>query len=368
MKTSDFYFNLPNELIAQKPSEKRGEDRLLVLERKKFSAYLKSLPPIANAEDVTPCGLRDCLFSSLPDLIPKNALMVFNDSKVRRARLYGVSAETGGRAEFLLISPVLSSESGESFCWNAVAKRARRRRAGQKFLFPGDVEGKILDSPKGGQFRLIEFSRKIDDAWLDLYGHIPLPPYIRRMDTEEDASRYQTVYAKETGSMASPTAGLHFTDAVLNSLKERGVDCAYITLHVGLGTFLPVRTESLEQHKMHEEAFTIPEKTAAAITEARRIGRPIVAVGTTSVRALESAWSEEKKEIKAGSSSTSIFIYPGFRFKVVDALFTNFHTPASSLIMLVAAFAGKDEILAAYNYAVNKKYRFFSYGDCMLIL
>ena len=168
--------------------------------------------------------------------------------------------------------------------------------------------------------------------------------------------------------MAAPTAGLHFTADALNRLKEAGIGCAYITLHVGLGTFLPVRTEDLTQHKMHSEAFTITKDAAAAITEAKCAGRPIVAVGTTSVRALESAWSEERKEITAGSAATSIFIYPGYRFKVADALFTNFHTPQSSLIMLAAAFAGKDEVLAAYNYAIQKKYRFFSYGDCMLIL
>jgi S-adenosylmethionine:tRNA ribosyltransferase-isomerase len=214
--------------------------------------------------------------------------------------------------------------------------------------------------------RLLEFDRTIDDDWLDRYGHIPLPPYIKRADTEADADRYQTVYAAACGSTAAPTAGLHFTQELLDRLDAAGIESAFVTLHVGLGTFLPVRSVNIEDHVMHNETFCIEGETAAKIERAKAGGRKIIAVGTTSVRTLESEWDSGR--IKTGEGSTSIFIYPGYRFNVVDALFTNFHTPESTLLMLVAAFAGKDLILGSYAEAVKEGYRFFSYGDAMLIM
>jgi S-adenosylmethionine:tRNA ribosyltransferase-isomerase len=224
---------------------------------------------------------------------------------------------------------------------------------------------------------LLRFDRPIDDAWLDLHGHVPLPPYIKRDDTDVDAERYQTVYARDYGSTAAPTAGLHFTSELLAELGKAGIETAFITLHVGLGTFLPVRTENLEDHAMHEEAYCIDDDTARRIEKARAEGRKILAVGTTSLRALESAWLEAMPDAAApgagglgrrGEGSTSIFIYPGYRFKIVDALFTNFHTPESTLLMLVSAFAGREFILDSYKEAVKEGYRFFSYGDACLIL
>ncbi len=374
MKTKDFYFDLPEELIAQRPCGIRGEDRLLCLDRRTFSGWLAP----QNAEETagfsagTVPGLRDCMFRDLPDLVPEGALMVFNNSKVRRARIYGISEETGARAEFLLVSPLPASFPGaeNGSVWKVMTRRAKRRRPGQRFRFPDGVTGTIQACAEleGSEFRLMAFDAGIDDCWLETHGHIPLPPYIRREDTEEDSGRYQTVYAGETGSMAAPTAGLHFTEEILSRLDARGIQRVTVTLHVGLGTFLPVRTENVQDHRMHEEFFTVPEETADAVTRAKREGRPILAVGTTGVRTLESAWDRQEQRLRAGPASTSIFIYPGYPFQVVDVLFTNFHTPESSLIMLVSAFAGRKEILTAYRYAVEKRYRFFSYGDSMLIL
>ena len=215
----------------------------------------------------------------------------------------------------------------------------------------------------------VTFTEEINDLWLDKYGHMPLPPYIRREDTEEDSDRYQTVYAKDTGSVAAPTAGLHFTDTILERLAKRCVEVTFITLHVGLGTFIPVRTENVEEHLMHKEEYEISKENAFKINQAKKEGKKILAVGTTSVRTLESAWkgTREKGSISPGKSSTDIYIYPGYQFKVVDQMLTNFHTPDSSLILLVSAFAGKERIKNAYNEAIKQKYRFFSYGDAMWI-
>jgi S-adenosylmethionine:tRNA ribosyltransferase-isomerase len=223
----------------------------------------------------------------------------------------------------------------------------------------------VMGGGAEGGVRLLEFDRPIDDDWLDRYGHIPLPPYIKRADTEADADRYQTVYAAACGSSAAPSAGLHFTRELLDTLSAAGIESAFVTLHVGLGTFLPVRSADIEDHVMHNETFCIDEETAAKIERAKAEGRKIIAVGTTSVRTLESAWDSGR--LRTGEGGTSIFIYPGYRFKVVDALFTNFHTPESTLLMLVSAFAGRELILESYAEAVREGYRFFSYGDAMLI-
>lgn len=338
MLTTDFSFDLPEDLIAQFPSGERGASRLLCLDRS--------------------TGRRDHrMVADLPSLIEEGALMVFNDTRVRKARLYGTAADTGSEVEFLLVDRLGGGR------WRAMAKRAKRQRQGRRYAFADGVEAEIESAD--GEFRVLRFDREIDDAWLDRAGHLPLPPYIRREDAPADADRYQTVYSRATGSSAAPTAGLHFTDGLLAALDARGVKRTFVTLHVGLGTFLPVRAEVVEDHRMHEERYSVSEEAAREVEAAKAEGRPVVAVGTTSVRTLESAWKDGKLE--RGEGATSIFIYPGYRFKVVDRLFTNFHTPGSTLLMLVSAFAGRESILESYAEAVRERYRFFSYGDAMYI-
>ncbi len=351
METKDFYFDLPDELIAQHPCGVRGQDRLMLLDRR------------SGRTD-------DFRMEDLPSLIEPGTLMVFNDSKVRRSRVYAVSEASGKESEFLFVQ---EDPDEDGVCrhdlWRVMAKNAKRRRPGQKYLFPGGASAVIAerDGDEGTEFRTLRFDRPLDDAWFEANGHIPLPPYIRREDTETDSDRYQTVYARETGSSAAPTAGLHFTDAMLSALSARGAEIAWVTLHVGLGTFLPVRSDHVEDHIMHEESFFVSEETAEAVRRAKNDGRPVLAVGTTSVRTLESAWDAEKKCLRTGSQSTHIFMYPGYTFRVADQLFTNFHTPGSTLVMLVCAFAGREQFLNAYRTPVEKKYRFFSYGDAMFI-
>jgi S-adenosylmethionine:tRNA ribosyltransferase-isomerase len=307
-------------------------------------------------------------------------LLVFNNSKVRKARLIGTSAQNGARTEFLL----LEKQRGE--VWKTLVRRAKRRRTGSRYVFYDDAGAEAASAEitgEAGAIRLLEFDRPLDDDWFDRYGHIPLPPYIRRADETADAERYQTVYAAVSGSAAAPTAGLHFTRDLLDRLAAAGIECAFITLHVGLGTFLPVRARHIENHVMHEERFFINDETATRIGQAKAVGRKIIAVGTTSARTLESAWEAESSggrgRLRQGEQRTSIFIYPGYQFKIVDALFTNFHTPESTLLMLVSAFAGaksgafadaqagRELILESYAEAISEGYRFFSYGDAMLI-
>ena len=346
MLTKDFDFELPQELIAQHPSAERGHDRLLVLNRRTGA-------------------LTDALFSDLPGLIPPDCLMVFNNTKVRRARVYARSGNS--EVEFLLLESI-----DEGFVWKTLVKRAKRQREGKEYLFPDGTSATLIPPPSPNaaesDCKYLRFNRCIDDRWLEANGHIPLPPYIKRSDTDEDSARYQTVYARNIGSVAAPTAGLHFTDAVLQELHERHIAQTSVTLHVGLGTFLPVRTETVEAHAMHTEKFYISDETADAVESAHTAGRTILAVGTTSVRTLESAWKSVTQTLTRGAQQTDIFIYPGFTFGLTGALLTNFHTPQSSLVMLVSAFAGKENIFAAYRHAIEKKYRFFSYGDAMLIL
>jgi S-adenosylmethionine:tRNA ribosyltransferase-isomerase len=371
MKTDDFNFELPESLIAQYPPQQRGQSRLMVLDR-------------------TSGGITDSMVLDIASFIEPGTVMVFNDSKVRKARMYGICQQTGARVEFVFLAPVkkaalieikefvLQGAKGPedslvapaqripavSRLWRAVCSKAKRQRTGRSYTFPGDIEGTIVEEI--GDEKIVEFSTAIGDNYFDRYGHVPLPPYIKREDTAADEQRYQTVYAKRTGSAASPTAGLHFTPEILSSLLDKEIDIEYITLHVGLGTFLPVRTENIEDHHMHEEWFEITEDVAQKINTAKGSGRKVLAVGTTSLRALESAWYGG--ELHSGSFSTRIFIYPGFEFHVVDRLFTNFHTPKSTLLMLVSAFAGREEIMKAYSSAIEKRYRFFSYGDATLIL
>jgi len=296
--------------------------------------------------------------SQLPVLLEPGTVMVFIDSKVRRARLRGRTKGTGGAVEFLLLK---SLDDGR---WKVLTDRSRRHRPGKVYVFPEGLEA-VAEGRESGSW-IFRFSFPVTEDYLERNGHVPLPPYIRRKDGAEDAERYQTIYARKVGSSAAPTAGLHFTEELLEKLDARGIERRFVTLHVGLGTFLPVRTENIEDHRMHEEEFTIERETAEAVSRAKREGRPVLAVGTTSLRVLESAW--EVDSLRSGSGSTSIFIYPGYRFRCVDRLFTNFHTPESTLLMLVSAFAGKDLVFRAYREAVEKGYRFFSYGDAMLIV
>lgn len=354
MQTKDFHFDLPEDLIAQHPDPERGADRLLVLDRGTQR-------------------LDDRQFAEIPDLVESGTVMVFNDSRVRKARIYAKADSSGNEAEFLLIT---RPDPANSRVWKAMARNAKRHKPGRSYRFPDGTAMRILDEGSlpitgsqggGGEFRYLEFDKPVDDSWLDLHGHLPLPPYIKREDSQEDSRRYQTVYAKNTGSVAAPTAGLHFTNEVLSRLDAKGVIRASVTLHVGLGTFLPVRTERIEDHVMHEETYSVSAETARLVNLAKADGRTVLAVGTTSVRTLESAWDERTGMIVEGDGATSIFMYPGYVFKVVDSLFTNFHTPESTLLMLVSAFAGKERILEAYAHAIDRRYRFFSYGDSMLI-
>ena len=340
MKTSLFSFNLPERLIAQQPPRERGTARLMLLER------FTQNPP------------RDMNMKDLPSLIEPGTVMVFNDTRVRKARFFAVNAETGGRGEFLFINPTAEGE------WDCVVDKAKKKRIGQKWIFPGNVTGIISGAPASDR-RTIHLEPQPSESWFETHGHIPLPPYMRRPDNAEDSERYQTVYARKTGSAAAPTAGLHFTDSILKALEERDIEILWLTLEVGLGTFAPVRSEEIQDHPMHREKYFVPEDTSLSVAKAKKEGRKILAVGTTAVRTLEASWNGG--ELEVGEGSTDIFIYPGYEFKVVDQLFTNFHTPNSSLLMLVSAFCGRERILKAYDEAIKKEYRFFSYGDAMFI-
>ncbi|MCL2832945.1 MAG: tRNA preQ1(34) S-adenosylmethionine ribosyltransferase-isomerase QueA [Treponema sp.] len=356
MKTSDFDFDLPQNLIAQTPPAERGQSRLMVVDRK--------------------TGRREHrMVSDLPLLLDKETTLVFNNSRVRKARLFGISETTGARVEFLLLKKL------DSITWKVLASRAKRRKPGSRYIFKQrtgtmvseDVSKNSGLQPDGEGELVLVFDKPVDDTYLEKYGHVPLPPYIRRNDTSMDSDRYQTVYASNTGSAAAPTAGLHFTDELLAGLDAAGMEKLFITLHVGLGTFLPVRSENIEDHAMHEEEYSIDTETAKKIIRAGE-NKKLLAVGTTSLRTLESFG-------QTGSlgGSTSIFIYPGYEFRLVNMLFTNFHTPMSTLLMLVSAFAGdiperkneiyygRDLILESYREAIKEGYRFFSYGDAMLI-
>jgi len=354
MKTDDFFFELPERLVAQHPPEHRGQSRLMTLDRVTGERAHES---VARLPDIL-CGGRF--------LGPRGEkpLLVFNNTKVRKARITGKHEQTGAEAEFLLLEDM----KGDGVVWKVMTKHARRKKEKSAYVFFDDEGARIAKASAAGfegEYPLLEFDRSIDDAWLEKYGHVPLPPYIKRKDAPADAERYQTIYAKQTGSAAAPTAGLHFTRGLMDAISAVGIESAFVTLHVGLGTFLPVRSEDVEDHVMHEEIFNIDETNAEKIETAKREGRKIVAVGTTSVRTLESAFSHNG--MKRGWQNTSIFIYPGYNFKAVDAVFTNFHTPRSTLLMLVSAFAGRELILESYAEAVREGYRFFSYGDAMLI-
>ena len=341
MKTSDFYYELPQELIAQDPLEDRSSSRLLHLDRRTgeishgtFQDILTYLKP------------GDCL--------------VINDTKVIPARLFGRKEDTGAVIELLLL------KRRENDVWETLVKPGKKAKVGTKLIFgDGILCGEILDVVEEGN-RLIQFQYEgIFEEILDQLGEMPLPPYITHK--LKDKNRYQTVYAKHEGSAAAPTAGLHFTPELLQRVKEMGVKIAHVTLHVGLGTFRPVKVEDVAEHHMHSEFYVVEQEQAALVNETKRNGGRVICVGTTSCRTLESATDEEGK-LQAGSGWTEIFIYPGYQFKIMDGLITNFHLPESTLLMLVSAFAGKEKIMDAYKEAVRERYRFFSFGDAMFIV
>lgn len=342
MKRSDFYYELPEELIAQTPIEPRDSSRLMKIDRQSGEI------------------IHD-RFYNICDYLKKGDLLVLNDSKVFPARIYGVKKSTGVQVEFLLLKHI------ELDKWEVMVRPGRRLKIGTTVEFSEELSAEILDVVEGGN-RIVKFNCKgVFFDVLDRIGQMPLPPYIK--EKLKDKDRYNTVYCREEGSAAAPTAGLHFTENVFERLREKGVDTAYVTLHVGLGTFRPVKEENILDHKMHVEHYSIPQETVDKIKECKARGGRVISVGTTSCRTLESAASLSKAgELKAGSADTGIFIYPGYRFKVIDGLITNFHLPESTLIMLVSAFLGRERTLAAYEEAIRERYRFFSFGDSMVIL
>ncbi|WP_131038142.1 tRNA preQ1(34) S-adenosylmethionine ribosyltransferase-isomerase QueA [Clostridioides difficile] len=340
MKTSDFKFDLPQELIAQVPIEDRASSRLMVLDKETGNIEHK-------------------VFRDIIEYLNPGDCLVLNNTRVIPARLIGEKLETGGKIEFLLLKRT------EEDTWQALVKPGKRAKVGTKFSFGnGKLIGEVVDLSDEGS-RIIKFHYDgIFEEILDELGNMPLPPYITaRLDEKE---RYQTVYSKHNGSAAAPTAGLHFTEELLNKIKEKGVDIAFVTLHVGLGTFRPVKVEDVLNHKMHSEYYMVSQEAADKINRAKEKGKNVICVGTTSCRTIESACNEDGK-MKETSGWTEIFIYPGYKFKVLDKLITNFHLPESTLIMLVSAICGKDNVLNAYNEAVKERYRFFSFGDAMII-
>jgi S-adenosylmethionine:tRNA ribosyltransferase-isomerase len=352
---TDFDFDLPGELIAQAPLEDRAASRMLVLDR-------------------ATGAWRDACFRELPELLAPGDLLVLNDSRVIPARLYGRRAGRDAQPKYMPTGRVeaLLAEQVSQWEWRALVRPGRKMLTGERLFFPHDgealLEAVIVEHGEHGE-RLLRFT-PVEDFYerLERAGHMPLPPYIHRQDAAADRERYQTVYARERGSAAAPTAGLHFTPEVLERVRARGVEIAYVTLHVGLGTFQPVRVDKVEDVKLHSERYTLSAETAAAVNAARREGRRVIAAGTTTVRTLEHcAQVAGGGDLQPHSGETSIFISPGYPFRVVGGLLTNFHLPQSTLLMLVSAFAGRDNVLAAYRHAVEERYRFFSYGDCMFI-
>lgn len=339
MNTEEFDYYLPEERIAQHPLEDRAASRLLVLDK--------------NSGEY-----KDDVFRNIKSYLKKGDCLVLNDTRVISARLYGKKKESGGAIEFLLLHRFTTDE------WEVALKPGKRAKVGTEFEFGGGkLNATVLEILDGGN-RRVRFSYEgLFENVLDELGEMPLPHYIK--EQLQDKERYQTVYSKHNGSAAAPTAGLHFTKGLLSEIEDMGVKIVYLTLHVGLGTFRPVKVEDVTKHKMHSEFYSVSEEAANAINEAKENNNRVICVGTTSCRTVESA--AQNGVIKPGSGWTDIFIYPGYKFKITDALITNFHLPKSTLIMLVSALAGKDNVLAAYKHAVEEKYRFFSFGDAMFI-
>jgi S-adenosylmethionine:tRNA ribosyltransferase-isomerase len=358
LRTSDFDFDLPEELIAQRPPAERGQSRLLVVPRQ------------AGAIEHTS-------FARLPDYLRSGDLLVLNDTRVFPARLIGRRVPSRGSVECLLLRRLPSeSDPGSRIpdpeTWQALMHPGQKLKPGAEVEFESGgvrLHGEVLARHFHGRrtIRLWCADLSVSQA-IELIGHIPLPPYISRPDEESDRERYQTIYAQEAGSVAAPTAGLHFTSSVLEALQARGIERTSITLHVGYGTFKPVRVERIDEHEVDPESYTVSASTADSLTNALRDHRRIIAVGTTTTRALESLTVDPEGRVHPSGGSTSLFIRPGHRFRLVEGVITNFHLPKSSLLMLVAAFTGRDRILAAYREAVEQRYRFYSYGDAMLIV
>ncbi len=340
MKTSDFYYNLPEELIAQTPVEPRDQSRLLVFNKESGELEHKHF---YNVFDYLKAG--DCL--------------VLNDTRVLPARIFGTRVDTGSIVEFVLL------KQKEQNIWECLAGPGKKAKVGHRFTFLEKLSAEVIEVLDDGN-RIVKFTPNGEFfAVLDEVGQMPLPPYIK--EKLQNKERYQTVYSRELGSAAAPTAGLHFTKEMLEKLKEKGVNIAYVTLHVGLGTFRPVKVDDVTEHKMHSEHYSITQENADIINKTKQNGGRVICVGTTSCRTVESAM-QRFGEIKECSDDTSIFIYPGYTFKCMDGLITNFHLPESTLIMLVSAFAGYEKTMNAYNVAVAEKYRFFSFGDAMIII
>lgn len=341
MLVKEFSYELPQELIAQHPAPERDASRLMVVSRR----------------DET---ISECTFRSIADHLSAGDLLVMNDTRVIPARLFGVRP-TGGKVEIFLLR-----RGAEGDRWECLLRPSKKFHPGQQILLGPEMTAVVL-CRSGTENWLVEFSgREPFDSWLEREGHIPLPPYLQREDCSADRERYQTVVARNPGAVAAPTAGLHFTPELLAHLAEAGVETAFLTLHTGLGTFQPLRVERVEDHRIHKELYRIPPETAAAIQRTKSRGGRVVAVGTTTARTLEYS-ALQSGDVSAGAGEADIFIYPGYRFKVVDALITNFHLPESTLLMLVSAFAGKELTLHAYRTAVARGFRFYSYGDAMLI-
>ena len=339
-KTSDYYFDLPKELIAQDPLPRRDDSRLMTMNRQTGA-------------------IQHRIFRDIIDYLQPGETLVLNNTKVIPARLMGTKDGTGAAVEILLL------KRRENDVWETLVRPGKKLRPGARVTFgDGSLKAEILDVVDDGD-RLVKFYYDgIFEEVLDRLGEMPLPPYITHK--LKDPNMYQTVYAKYEGSAAAPTAGLHFTEELLRKIADKGVNLAYVTLHVGLGTFRPVKVEDVEEHHMHTEWYNVPQNVADLINETHRNGKRVICVGTTSCRTIESA-ADENGIVHAGADNTSIFIYPGYKFKAMDALITNFHLPESTLIMLVSAFAGREHILHAYNEAVKEKYRFFSFGDAMYL-
>ncbi len=340
MKKSDFYYDLPEELIAQTPIEPRDHSRMLVLSKKDGKTEHKH-------------------FYDLFDYLKAGDCLVLNDTRVLPARIFGTRTDTGAVVEFVLL------KQKEQLMWECIAGPGKKAKTGHSFIFSDKLSAEVIDVLPDGN-RILKFNSKGEFfSVLDEVGQMPLPPYIT--EKLENKERYQTVYSRELGSAAAPTAGLHFTEDMLIKLKEKGINIAYVTLHVGLGTFRPVKVDEITDHKMHTEHYSVSEEAAKLISDTKKNGGRVIAVGTTSCRTLESV-AGIYGEIKECSGDTGIFIYPGYEFKCIDGLITNFHLPESTLIMLVSAFAGYENTMSAYKKAVEEKYRFFSFGDAMLIV
>ena len=341
LKTSDFYFDLPQELIAQDPLEDRSASRLLVLHRENGA-------------------VEHHTFKEITQFLRPGDCLVLNNTKVLPARLLGTKEDTGAAIEVLLL------KRREKDVWETLVKPGKKARPGTRLTFgDGSLRAEVLEVVEEGNRLIRFFYEGVFEEVLDRLGEMPLPPYITHK--LQDKNRYQTVYARYEGSAAAPTAGLHFTEALLEQIKEMGVEIAFVTLHVGLGTFRPVKVEDLSEHHMHSEYYEVTKETAEMINRTKEKGGRVICVGTTSCRTIESAAGEDGRVI-AGCGNTEIFIYPGYRFKVLDCLITNFHLPESTLVMLVSALAGRENVLAAYQEAIEEKYRFFSFGDAMLII